>query len=53
MDWSGSVEGPVDGPFEHGNEFPDSINAGRFLSSYTTGGFSRRARFIAINKEIG
>jgi hypothetical protein len=34
----------VEGSCEHGNEPSGSINAGKFLNGYTTGGFSRRAQ---------
>jgi hypothetical protein len=34
----------VEGSCEHGNEPSGSINAGKFMSSCTTGSFSRRAQ---------
>jgi hypothetical protein len=42
-------KGPVEGSCEHGNESSDSIKVGAFLSSCTTGGFSRRAQFPGVN----
>jgi hypothetical protein len=34
--------------YEHGNKLSGSINVGKFLSSCTTGGFSRRAQFLGV-----
>jgi hypothetical protein len=44
LDQSGLGQGPVEGSCEHGNEPSGSIKFWKFLSSYTTGGFSRRAQ---------
>jgi hypothetical protein len=38
----------VEGSCEHGNESSGSINAGKFLSSCTIGGFSRRAQLHEV-----
>jgi hypothetical protein len=39
----------VEGSCEHGNEPSESIKVGKFLSSYTTGGFSRRAQLHEVS----
>jgi hypothetical protein len=39
----------VEGSCEHGNEPSGSINSGKFLSSSTTGDFSRRARLHDVS----
>jgi hypothetical protein len=49
LNWSGSGLGPVEGSCVHDNEPLDSIHAGKFLSSYTTGGFSRRAQLHGVS----
>jgi hypothetical protein len=49
MDWSGSGCGPLEISCEHGNKPSGSINAGKFLSSCTLGGFSGRAQFHEVS----
>jgi hypothetical protein len=39
----------MEGSFEHGNETSGSINAGKFLSSCTSGRFSRRTQLHEIS----
>jgi hypothetical protein len=39
----------VEGSCEHGNEPVGSIRFGKFLSSCTTGGFSRRAQLHVVS----
>jgi hypothetical protein len=39
----------VGGPCEHGKEASGSINAGKFLSSYTIDGFSRRGHLHGVS----
>jgi hypothetical protein len=39
----------VEGSYEHGNENSGSINAGKFLSSYTIDGFSKWAQLHEIS----
>jgi hypothetical protein len=39
----------VENSSEHGNEPSGSINVGKFLSSCTTGGFSRRAQLHGVS----
>jgi hypothetical protein len=43
IDWIDLAQA-VEGSCEHGNEHSGSINAGKFLSSCTIGGFSRRVQ---------
>jgi hypothetical protein len=46
MDWiGGSGWGPAEGSCEHSNEPSGLENAGKFLSSSTTGGLLRWAQF--------
>jgi hypothetical protein len=49
-DPTGSGYEPVAGSCEQGNEPWGSI---KFLSSYTTGGFSRRAQLHEVSFEVG
>jgi hypothetical protein len=42
----------MQGSYEHGNEPSDSISAGRFLSSCTIGGFSRRAQLHEVSEVL-
>jgi hypothetical protein len=47
--WNVKVQGPVKGSCEHGNEPSGSKNVRKFLSSCTTGGFSRKARLHEVS----
>jgi hypothetical protein len=49
LDRSGSGYGLVDGSCEHGNKLSGSIKIWEFLSSYTIGGFYRRAQLHEVS----
>jgi hypothetical protein len=51
LNWTDLAQerGPVEGSCEHGNEPSGYIKRWKFLSSCTTGGFSRRAHLHEIS----
>jgi hypothetical protein len=53
--WAGFIWlriGPAEGYCEYLNEPPGSVNIGKFLSRYTTGGSSRRAQFHEVSQSL-